>query len=214
MLTVADYRLEDYLCSCYTRCVDKSRFDATYFDRYYGRSPVRGASEVYHLATAVHEMLAWWGAHVESVLEVGAGPGDWSNWYRRLHPSTHVTSTDVSEHACRTFGHQRRDISEWRPSRTFDLVICMDVLQYLDDRAAESAMRNLTAATRTCLYFDALTAYDARYTVDRSATDLDACLRTGAWYHERLARGFMHVGAGMWIRKGSSVVLHELERGH
>lgn len=205
--------MEGYFHTCYTRYVQNARFDRGYFDRYYGNKPVRTSDEVAHLATAVHEMISWWGAEVNSVLEVGAGPGDWSNWYRIMHPDVHVLSTDVSDHACRIYGHQRRDISSWKPSRSYDLVVCMDVLQYLEDQAADRALRNLTAATRTCLYFDALTAYDVRHTVDHSATDLNAHLRTGEWYRTRLKRGFRQVGGGLWVRKNSTVVLHELERG-
>ena len=188
------------------------KFDRSYFERYYGKQPIHTVNEIAHLATAVHEMLAWWAAPVRSVLEVGAGRGDWGNWYRTLHPTVRVTSTDVSEHSCATFGHERRDIAQWAPKRPFDLVICTDVLQYLDDRAATQALRNLTTATRTCLYFDALTSFDAKHTVERSKTDLNATLRTGDWYRQRLSRGFTQAGAGLWIRKGSTVVLHELER--
>ena len=188
------------------------KFDRAYFERYYGKQPIHTVNEIAHLATAVHEMLAWWAAPVRSVLEVGAGRGDWGNWYRTLHPTVRVTSTDVSEHSCATFGHKRRDIAQWAPKRPFDLVICTDVLQYLDDRAATRALRNLTTATRTCLYFDALTSFDAEHTVERSKTDLNVTLRTGDWYRQRLSRGFTQAGAGLWIRKGSTVVLHELER--
>jgi hypothetical protein len=204
--------VEGYLPTCYTRCVQNQRFDDTYFDRYYGKRPVRTTNEVVHLAAAVHDLVAWWGGKVRSVLEVGAGPGDWSNWYRATHPEVRVLSTDVSEHACSRYGHERRDIAEWTPRRPFDLVVCMDVLQYLDDRRAVRALNNLAAATRTCLYFDALTVFDARHTVDRSATDLDAHLRGGDWYRDRLSRHFVQAGAGLWVRRTSDIVLHELER--
>ena len=177
------------------------KFDRAYFERYYGAHPIHSVNEIAHLATPVR-----------SVLEVGAGVGDWSNWYRTLHPTVRVTSTDVSEHACATFGHERRDIAQWAPKRPFDLVICTDVLQYLDDRAATRALRNLTTATRTCLYFDALTSFDAKHTVEQSKTDFNATLRTGEWYRQRLSRGFTQAGAGLWVRKSSTVVLHELER--
>ena len=189
-----------------------SPFDEGYFDRFYGERPVRTENEVAHLATAVHEMISWWGGNVRSVLEVGAGPGDWSRWYRENHPRVRVSSTDVSEHACAKYGHQLRDIAEWSPKRPYDLVICMDVLQYLNDARAARALRNLTAATRTVLYFDVLTKYDARHTVDRERTDLDAHLRTGEWYRRRLSRGFVHAGSGLWLRRTSGIVLHELER--
>ncbi len=188
------------------------KFDRNYFEQYYGKQPVHTVNEVAHLATAVHEMLAWWAAPVRSVLEVGAGRGDWGNWYRTFHPRVRVTSTDVSEHACATFGHDRRDIAQWAPKRPFDLVICTDVMQYLDDRVATRALRNLTTATRTCLYFDALTSFDAKHTVEREATDLNVHLRSATWYRERLSRGFVQAGAGLWVRKGGNIVLHELER--
>jgi hypothetical protein len=175
--------LEGYFSACYTQWVPKSRFDARYFDRFYGERPVRTMNEVGHLAIAVHEMVSWWGGKIRSVLEVGAGPGDWSNWYREAHPSIRVLSVDVSEHACKKYGH-----------------------------AATAALRNLAFATRTCLYFDALTSHDARHTVDRSATDLDAHLRPGSWYRDRLSRAFVQVGGGLWVRKGAPIVLHELER--
>lgn len=204
--------MEGYLPACYTRCVKKRRFDDTYFDRYYVERPVRTVNEVGHLAAAVHDLVAWWGGKVRSVLEIGAGPGDWSNWYRTTHPGIRVLSTDVSEHACARYGHERRDIAEWAPRRPFDLVVCTDVLQYLGDRAAARAIGNLAAATRTCLYFDALTSFDARHTVDRSATDLDVHLRSGDWYRDRLSRHFVQAGAGLWIRRTSGIVLHELER--
>ena len=203
--------MEGYFSACYTQWVPNSQFDAKYFERFYGKRPVRTMSEVGHLAIAVHEMVTWWNGKIRSVLEVGAGPGDWSNWYRDVHPTVRVVSVDVSEHACKKYGHEQRDIATWRPRAAFDLVICMDVLQYLDDRAAAAALRNLTAATRTVLYFDALTAHDARHTVERSATDLDAYLRPGSWYRERLSRGFVQVGGGLWVRKDSQLVLHELE---
>lgn len=190
------------------------RFDADYFDRYYGSNPVRSTDEVERLAVAVHELVAWWGGDIRSMLEVGAGPGHWSSWYRRVHRGVRVVSTDVSEHACRTHGHQRRDISEWKPKRTFDLVVCMDVVQYLDDRRAARALQHLTAATKKVLFFDALTIHDAAHTVDREATDMDVHIRSGEWYRSRLSRGFVQVGVGLWVRKGSDLVLHELERLH
>lgn len=190
----------------------KSQFDRKYFERYYGKQPVRSSQAVVHLATAVHQMIAWWGASVRSVLEVGAGPGDWSNWYRATHPHVRVVSTDVSEHACKQFGHQQRNIAEWAPQRSFDLVICTDVLQYLNDRQAARALRNLTTATKTVLFFDALTSLDAAHTVERATSDLEVFLRPGEWYRERLSRGFVQAGAGLWVRKSGTVVLHELER--
>ena len=71
-------------------------------------------TQVANLATAVHALLAWWQAPVRSMLEVGAGRGHWSSWYRTHHPRVKVVSTDISAHACEKYGHEQRDISRWR----------------------------------------------------------------------------------------------------
>jgi trans-aconitate methyltransferase len=145
-----------------------------------------------------------------SVLDIGAGPGLWRDWFRDNHPSIRVTSTDVSEYACSTFGHVQRDIATWRPPRAYDLVICHGVLQYIDDIGAERAIDNIAHATRHVLYLEVPTARDFATIVDSSATDMDVHRRSGSWYREHLETSFTRAGAGLWVRKGS-VILYELE---
>ncbi|MEY3575470.1 MAG: hypothetical protein RLZZ88_613 [Actinomycetota bacterium] len=169
-------------------------------------------TQVANLATAVHALLAWWQAPVRSMLEVGAGRGHWSSWYRTHHPRVKVVSTDISAHACEKYGHEQRDISRWRPHRQSDLVTCVGVLQYLDDDGAARAIDNLARATRTALYFEAPTQFDMAHIVDRQSTDLDVYVRTGAWYRKHLTRHFYEVGAGLWVRHESGVMLYELEQ--
>ena len=50
-----------------------------------------------------------------AVLDVGAGTGLWGDWFRANRPDVAVRSVDVSEHACRTYGHEQRDIATWSP---------------------------------------------------------------------------------------------------
>ena len=73
------------------------------------------------LASGVHQFCSWWDIQVRSVLDVGAGVGYWSDWYRNNHQRAKVVSVDVSEHACKKYGHELRDISSWAPKRKFDL---------------------------------------------------------------------------------------------
>ena len=153
--------------------------------------------DVAHLATAVHSLLAWWQAPVHSMLEVGAGRGYWSSWYRKHHSHVRVLSTDISEHACKRFGHERRDIANWAPRGRFDLVTCVGVLQYLDDKEAARAISNLAKATRNALYLEAPTSFDMRHVVDSQSTDLDVHVRTGSWYRRHLRRYFHEAGAGL-----------------
>lgn len=189
---------------------DPGRFDAAYYRRFYGRDGVHDAERIAHLATGVHSLAAWWDVGIRSVLDVGAGTGLWRDWYRSAHPEVRVTSIDVSEYACSTWGHQRRDIADWRPGRRFDLVICHGVLHYVTDERVERAIDNLAAATRHLLYLELPTADDLRHVVDPARTDLVAHRRSGAWYRRRLQAHFRQVGAGLWVPR-DGVPMFELE---
>ena len=185
-------------------------FDDRYYQRFYGDGGTHDPARIAHIATAVHEMAAWWDVHIRTVLDVGAGVGMWRDWYRSTHPDVQVRSIDVSGYACETWGHERRDISEWRPPTRFDLVVCHSVLQYLDDDQVSAAVHHLAAATRRVLYLEVPTTADFRHVVDVEYTDLDVHHRTGAWYRRLLAEHFQQAGAGLWVRRGA-VPLFELE---
>ncbi len=109
------------------------------------------------------------------------------------------------------YGHEIRNISVWAPSRKFDLVICQSVLQYLNDRAARSAIKNLAKATKHVLFFEVPTKADLRHNVDRDVTDFEIYARSGLWYRNELKKYFRQAGAGLWIAKSSTIVLYELE---
>ncbi len=189
------------------------RFDRDYYQRFYHPSgtPVHTREQVAKLAQAVDSLCGWWGLNVRSVLDVGAGPGYWRDWYRSERPKVKVVSTDVSDYACEKYGHLKKDIARWKPARSFDLVICHGVLHYLSDRDAAAAIRNLAACTRDVLYLEAITTGDVEKVIDRDATDLAFQPRSREWYSSRLARHFRQAGAGLWIRKKGSVLLYELE---
>jgi len=189
-----------------------SRFGAEYYRRFYGRDAVHNRRQIASLASAVHSMCTWWGVAPRSMLDVGAGPGYWRDWYRNEHPRVRVSSVDMSEHACAQFGHERRDITEWRPARPFDLVVCHGVLQYPDDAAATRAIDNLAAACAEVLYLEVPTTHDYDHTVDAASTDMDVHHRSARWYRARLEKHFVQAGAGLWVRRGGRVLLYELER--
>jgi trans-aconitate methyltransferase len=187
-------------------------FDAKYYSRFYGKGGVHGKRRIADLATSVHHMCKWWGLNVRSVLDVGAGPGFWSNWYRAEHPRVLVHSTDISEHACKKYGHEQRDISEWMPPRAYDLVICHGVLQYPNESATKKAITHLGAATKHVLYLEIPTTDDFVNVVDIATTDMDVHQRSGAWYRRELNKGFQQVGAGLWLSRHSNIPMYELER--
>jgi len=188
-----------------------SQFDEKYYRRFYNTDPVHTRHQISHLAQAVDSLCSWWGVNIRSVLDVGSGPGYWRDWFVAHRPAAKVVSTDISDFACEKFGHQKRDISKWKPSRSFDLVVCHGVLQYLDHQEASAAIENLAWATRHVLYLEVPTTKDLQQTVDRDSTDLMMYSRTGRWYQNRLRRHFEQAGSGLWIKKAGQVLLYELE---
>jgi Methyltransferase domain len=190
------------------------RFDGSYYGRYYGdaKTRVHGAAEVARLCTAVTSLLDWWGAPLGSVLDVGAGVGLWRDWFAEHRPKTAYRSTELSPFACKSYGHEQRDITRWRAKDTFDLVVCQGVLPYIDDAGAEKAIANLAAMTEGFLYLEAITAKDIREVVDMHKTDVKVHGRTGVWYRKRLGEHYIEVGCGLWHRRGASFLFYELER--
>jgi len=190
----------------------RTDFDSGYYARFYGDDPVHTSSRVAHLANAVHSLAVWWDIDIRSVLDIGAGPGYWRDWYAANHPAVEYRSVDVSEHACREFGHEQRDITEWTPDGGYDLVVCHGVLHYLDAAGAGRAIENIGAAARGLLYLEAPTAADLDHIVDTETTDMDVTRRTGNWYRTRLREHFEQIGAGLWVSRRAGLPLYELER--
>jgi hypothetical protein len=121
-------------------------------------------------------------------------------------------STELSRYACKTYGHERVDVTRWRAKEKFDLVICQGVLPYLDDAGATRAVANLAAMTRGVLYLEAITRSDLREVCDGARTDPAVHRRPGAWYRKVLARHFDQIGCGLWRPLGTWLPLFELER--
>jgi len=187
-----------------------ARFDSDYYARFYGKDGAHDAERIAYLATAVHNMCAWWGLNIGSVLDVGAGMGMWRDWYNSSYPHVQVRSIDVSEHACTTWNHERRNIAEWKPRGKYDLVVCHSVLQYLDNASFIQAVENLASATRHVMYLELPTKWDYENIVDSRGTDLLVYKRSATWYRQQLTPFFTQVGAGLWIRV-NGLPMYELE---
>src|SRR3954452_18366651 len=175
-------------------------FDAGYYGRYYksARTRVHGAKEIAKLCTAITAMLDWWHVPIDTVLDVGAGVGLWRDWFKKHRPRTTYRSTEVSRYACAQYGHEQRDITRWRASGAFDLVVCQGVLPYIDDDGCAKAIENLGAMTGGFLYLEAITKKDIREVIDEGKTDVKVYGRTAAWYRKRLGEHFAEVGCGLW----------------
>jgi SAM-dependent methyltransferase len=151
------------------------------------------------------------GLPVRRILDAGCGTGLMRReLLRRLKRASYV-GLEVSEYLCQRYGWVRGRIEEYAPAAPFDLVICYDVAQYLDDGTARRALANLARICRGVLYFTALTRADWRHNCDRRRTDVDVHMRSGEWYRGRLRRGFREIGAGFWLRRGAPLTVWELE---
>ncbi len=190
-------------------------FDAAYFRRYYEsrRSRVYGSEQIDHLARGVTGLIRWFGGEIEQVLDVGAGIGLWGAWFSANLPAARYRSIDVSDYACTTYGHERRDISRWRARSKFDLVVCQGVLPYLDDEACARAIANMAAMCRGFLYVEAITSRDLRDVCDRTKTDVSVRSRPAAFYRGHLRAHFESLGCGLHHVQGGDKLFYDLERG-
>ncbi len=189
------------------------RFDREYYERYYidPASSVTSRAEMSARARFIAAYAAHIGLPVRRLLDAGCGVGLLRAPLKRALPRAEYTGIEVSAYLCGKYGWLQSSIEAHRSERPYDLVICYDVLQYLDDRRAASALANLARLCRGLLYFSALTEADWRENCDQTRTDPHVRLRRAEWYRTRLRRGFREVGAGFWLRKSAPLPLWELE---
>ena len=190
-----------------------SRFDRDYYQRYYfePRTAVTSAKEMQARARLIAAYVEHLGLPVRRILDAGCGIGLLHKPLARLLPRAQYVGLEASEYLCSRYGWEQGLLQEYRTSSPFDLVVCYDVLQYLDDAPAASALANLSRLCRGVLYFTALTAGDWRWNCDQRRTDSNVSLRSGEWYRQRLRRGFREIGAGFWLRRGAPLTVWELE---
>jgi SAM-dependent methyltransferase len=190
-----------------------TQFDAAYFKRFYfdRQTKVVTREEMRARAELIAAILRQAQHPIRSILDAGCGIGMFKPAFARVLRHARYVGLEASEYLCRRFGWMQGSIVDFDPAEPFDLVVCYDVLQYLDDRAAVRAMVNLGRLSRVALYFSALTIEDWRRNCDRSRTDRAVNMRPAAWYRSRLQRKFYHLGLGVWIRKTETTIRWALE---
>jgi SAM-dependent methyltransferase len=146
-------------------------YDRAYFDRWY-RHPSDAVStreslgRKVRLAVSVTEYVI--GRPIRSVLDVGCGEASWFPVLRRLRRDVRYTGIDASDYAIERFGttrHIRRgtigELGAMRLPGNFDLIVCADVLQYIDTRAAERGLRSIRKLLGGVAYIEMFTTVDA-----------------------------------------------------
>ena len=190
-----------------------SHFDAGFFARYYGDPATRvaDAGDAARLAGLIAGVVRYLELPVRRILDAGCGIGLLRAPLRRHFPGARYEGLEVSPFLCRKHGWHQGSLADFA-APAYDLVVCHDVLQYLDDASAARALANLGRLARGALYFSVLTRLDWRHSADQSRTDRDVHLRSADWYRRRLRRGFRHVAGGVHLARGLTPILWELER--
>jgi len=188
------------------------RFDREYYRRFYldPRTAVISRVEMRERAGLIAAYARHIGLPVRNILDAGCGIGLLRAPLLRAFPRAAWTGLEYSEYLCQRYGWTQGSLATFRAD-PFDLVVCYDVLQYLDDRTAARAIVSLGRLTRGLLYISALTSRDWRENCDRTRTDRDVHLREAAWYGQRLRRWFRPSGVGFWIRRGAPLSTWEME---
>ena len=194
------------------------RYDRAYFDKWY-RAPgtrVRSRAELTRLVTFVVATAEYvLGRPVRSVLDVGAGEGNWLPVLRTLRPRIAYQGVDPSEYAVGRFGRRRNlllgdvvSLDALPLADGYDLVVANGMLNYLAPDVLRAGLRQLVQRADGLLYLELFTGADDVGGDTHFATSYDA-----AWYR-RVLRGAGLVGCGMhcYLRKELVSRLAELER--
>ncbi|ALN86998.1 methyltransferase domain protein [Lysobacter capsici] len=186
------------------------QYDAAYFQRWY-RDPalkhqaIGGAAR---LARKVALTVATAEYHLErpirSVLDIGCGEGPWRAPLLKLRPRLQYLGFDSSEYATARFGRSRNlhlarfgDFEYLRPCAPVDLLICSDVLHYLDTRELDRGLPGLAELCGGVAFLETFTREDG---IEGDTDDFKR--RPAAFYRERFAaQGFTALGSHLWLAR-------------
>jgi 2-polyprenyl-3-methyl-5-hydroxy-6-metoxy-1,4-benzoquinol methylase len=188
-------------------------FDQEYYERFYydAKTAVTNRREMQSRARLIAAYALHTGLPTRRILDAGCGTGLLKSWLKRYLPRTTYTGIEASEYLCKRYGWEQTTIEGYKASAPFDIVVCYDVIQYLDSETATRALTNLGRLCRGVLYFTALTRVDWEHNCDQSRTDSNVKLRSAQWYRSRLQRSFREAGAGFWLRRGAPFTVWDME---
>lgn len=187
-------------------------FDARYYRRFYLSAATRAMSqpETERRAAAVANIVAQHELPVKRILDMGCGLGWFKAPLQAVFPKARYTGVEYSEYLCEELGWQHGSVVDYRGRGQFDLVICCDVLQYLDDSSAIRAINNLARLCRGALYLHVPTRHDWQTLMDPGGTDANVQVRPGSWYQKHLRQHFRHIGCGVLVKHDVEVLQWEL----
>jgi len=179
------------------------QYDRAYFDRWYRAGDIGGPARLARkvalaVATAEHHLER----PLRTVLDIGAGEAAWRAPLRKLRPKLQYLGFDPSEYAVARFGRARNlhharfaDFGMLRPCAPVDLLICSDVMHYLDTRELDRGLPGLAELCGGVAFLETFTREDGP-----DGDNHDFKRRPARFYRERFtAAGFRQLGSHCWL---------------
>ena len=184
-----------------------SHYDRRYFDKWYRHPRHRVKSkqdmkrQLGFIVAATEYLLD---RPVRSVLDVGCGEGNWSTVLRELRPRARYTGVDGSEYAVERFGERRNiclgtfgTIGKLGLDGPFDLILCLGVLNYVQDDELRKGLRQLRKLSGGVAYLEVFTRAD-----DASGDFRKSAAPRPSWYRALFRRaGFVALGLHCYLPK-------------
>ena len=178
-------------------------YDRAYFDRWYRRE---GMGDAKRLARKVALAVAMAEYHLErpirSVLDIGCGEGAWRAPLLKLRPRLDYLGFDASEYAVRRYSGSRNihyarfgDFEYLRHCPPADLLVCSDVLHYLDTRELNRGLPGLADLCGGVAFIEMFAKEDAAI-----GDEDEFHARPASFYRRKLAdAGFVQIGSHGWL---------------
>jgi len=179
------------------------QYDRDYFDGWYRQ---RGIGDRARLARKVALAVATAEYHLErplrSVLDIGCGEGAWLAPLRRLRPNVRYLGFDSSQYAVARYGRARNlhfarfgEFAQLRPCPPVDLLVCSDVMHYLETRELDRGLPGLADLCGGVAFLETFTREDA------AEGDEHEFRGRPAWFYRRrfVALGFRALGSHCWL---------------
>lgn len=191
------------------------RYDRAYFDKWYRDEQVNSPTEVRRkvvLAVATAEYFLQ--RSIRSVLDIGCGEGQWLLHLRAIRPRVRYLGLDPSAYVVRQFGKTRNirrasfgELPSLQLARKFDLVVCSDVLHYVEDEEIKNGLREIARLCEGIAFLEVLTKEDD------IVGDLEGLIsRPAAWYRKTFERaGLVHIAPYTWLGKPLQPIASMLE---
>ncbi|MDB4914599.1 MAG: Methylase involved in ubiquinone/menaquinone biosynthesis, partial [Gemmatimonadetes bacterium] len=149
---------------------DRKVYDEAYFAKWYRdpRTRVHTPDAVRRKVRMVVGVAEYFlKRKVRSVLDIGAGEGRWRAELRRLRPGVRYQGVDPSEYVVRKHGRRRnitlgtfQDLPKLALARSYDLIVCADVLQYVPDAALQRGVRHIATLLDGVAFLESYTTGD------------------------------------------------------